>query len=132
MTLTNSLFDFVPTMALGHWLGLLSLLIGFNGLLVQQFFARRRLSRSSMRARRRQPLRTLARWADCFGLPTRKAIKALVGDYAVEIRRLRRERRKWMARWNVCLAWGFATWYVIRGPFDAVVQYLVKSIGRPG
>jgi hypothetical protein len=80
------------------------------------------------RRTRSAPLRGLARFADLFGLQTRKAIQALAGDYAVEVRRLRRERRRWMARWNVVLAWGYAAWYVLRSPVDWVVSYVLKSL----
>lgn len=80
------------------------------------------------RRRRSTPLRGLTRFADLFGLQTRKAIKSLAGDYAVEVRRLRRERRPWMARWSVVLAWGYALWYVFRSPVDWAVSYVLKSL----
>lgn len=77
---------------------------------------------------KRAPLRGLIRLADWLGLETRRAIKALAGDYAAEIRRLRRERRHWAAKWNHCLAWGYAVWYVFRSPFDMLVRYLVRAL----
>lgn len=80
------------------------------------------------RRTRSAPLRGLARFADLFGLQTRKAIQALAGDYAVEVSRLRRERRRWMARWNVVLAWGYAGWYVLRSPVDLAISYALKSL----
>ena len=51
-------------------------------------------------------LKSIEHFADCFGIPTRKAIKALAGDYAAEIKRLHDEGRTRAARWNRCLAWG--------------------------
>lgn len=72
--------------------------------------------------RRGPPLRGLVRFADWFGLDTRKAIKALAGDFSVEIRRLRRERRDYVANWNLILAWGYAIWYVFRAPFDFILN----------
>lgn len=90
---------------------------------------RKSLMRTTIRvvSRRKPPLRGLVRFADLFGLETRKAIKAMAGDYHVEIRRLRRERRWAMARWNAVLAWGYAGWFVLRSPVDKLTQYATKA-----
>lgn len=80
---------------------------------------RRRLSTTS---RSRPPLRSLVRIADLFGIGTRKAIKAMAGDYDVEIRRLRRERRSAAAKWNVMLAWGTALSILLRSPFTFLLK----------
>lgn len=82
--------------------------------------------------KRPPPLRGLTRFADLFGLADRKVVKAIAGDFDVEIRRLRRERRPWVARWNICLAWGCALWCVFRSPLDKAFRYAGKLLGGPG
>lgn len=74
------------------------------------------------------PLRRLIRVADLLPIPTRKAIKALAGDYMDEVQRLHGEGRPRMAQWNVVLAWGCAAWYLLRSPFDWVVSYVLKNL----
>lgn len=76
--------------------------------------------------RNRPPLRGLVKFADLFSIGTRKAIKAMAGDYDVEVRRLRRERRPAMAKWNVFLAWGTALGIVLRSP----LSFLIKAAKR--
>ncbi len=95
------------------------------------------LLRRRFAGRPRQPLRGLIRFADLFGLHSRRAIKELAGDYAVEVKRLRRERRYGMARWNSFLAWCYAGWYVLQAPVAWAVQVARKmlkgnSAGRAG
>lgn len=95
-------------------------------------FAMRLIMLQTVENQRRQKARTkplyeLFRFADLFGLPTRNAIKAMAADYSVEIRRIRRERRPWVARWNVGLAWCYAIWFILRSPADRLLQYLIKS-----
>lgn len=70
-------------------------------------------------------LEQLTKFADLFGLNLRKRLKALVGDYGVEIERLHRAGDYKMARWQKTLAWGYALWYVARGPIDMAVGYVV-------
>jgi hypothetical protein len=82
--------------------------------------------------RRESSLGTLARFAELFPASTAKAIRALAGDYDDRIRGLRRDHRNWAARWSVGLAWGCAMWYVLRWPFDAAYDRVMKSFGRPG
>lgn len=74
----------------------------------------------------------ISHFADWFGIPTRKAIKALAGDYEKEIARLWTEGRTRTARWNKALAWGYAFWYVARSPFDTIVRYVMKSFRGGG
>ncbi len=76
----------------------------------------------------RPPLRGLVHVADVLPIPTRKAIKAMAGDYVDEVRRLHAEGRPGMAKWNVVLAWGCAAWYVLRSPFDWIVSLLLKNL----
>lgn len=90
-----------------------------------------RRQRALARSQRRPPLRSLCRVADFFGLETRKAIKALAGDYEPEIRRLRRERRSHAARWNVILAWLYAIWMVLKSPWEWVVRHVLNALRRP-
>lgn len=86
------------------------------------------------RSKRKQTpnLRSLVRFADFFGLHTRKAIKALAGDFSAEVQRLKRARRPHMARWNVCLAWLYTFWIVAKAPMDMLLRYLVKAFGGIG
>ena len=74
-------------------------------------------------------LKGLIRFADLFGLGTRRSIKALAGDYDIEIRRLLRERRPHMARWNAGSAWGYALWSVLGAPSDRLVGFAIKLWG---
>ncbi|MDP2034178.1 MAG: hypothetical protein Q8K29_12270 [Polaromonas sp.] len=69
-------------------------------------------------------LNSIAEW---LPLGMRKKIKAMAADYADEIRCIhaRGEYRK--AQWNKRLAWGYAIWYVVRGPVDAVKDWLIAS-----
>ena len=46
----------------------------------------------------------------------------------MEVKRLHKEKRYRMAKWNVFLAWGYAIWYVLRGPWDFVRDVLVKAM----
>lgn len=71
-------------------------------------------------------LNRLRKLADFLPLPTRKAINALVGDYDVEIRRLRKAHRPKAASWNSMLAWGCALWIVLKFPLTKVLEYIVK------
>ena len=84
----------------------------------------RRLMREPSRA---PSLAGIYNFADFFGLDLRKRIKALAGDFEVEIIRLQSERRFKTAKWNKALAWGYAVWYVLRGPFDWIVETFIKS-----
>jgi hypothetical protein len=70
----------------------------------------------------------LMRLADWFGLALRKRLKAMLGDYDSEVRRLRGEGRPHAARWNAWLAHGCFWWYVLRGPADWLVEYLAGSV----
>lgn len=74
------------------------------------------------------PLKGLVKFADLFGLDTRKKIKAMAGDYAVEIRRLRRERRYFTAKWNCFLAWGYALWFAVWTPLERITTTVVKML----
>ena len=74
------------------------------------------------------PLIRISNFADFWGLNLRKRIKATAGDFDVEVRRLHKEKRFRMAKWNVILAWGYAIWYVLRGPYDLVKGALVKAL----
>jgi hypothetical protein len=76
----------------------------------------------------RPPLHGLVHVADALPIPTRKAIKALAGDYMHEVQRLQDEGRSRMAKWNVFLAWCCAAWYVLRSPFDWIVSLLLKNL----
>lgn len=77
---------------------------------------------------RRQPsLKGISNFADFFGLGLRKRIKAVAGDYEVEIKRLHKEKRYKTAKWNKALAWSYAIWYVLRGPVDWFAETLIKS-----
>jgi hypothetical protein len=76
----------------------------------------------------RSVLYALVRVADVLPIATRKAIKALAGDYMHEVQRLYSEGRPGMAKWNVCLAWCCAAWYVLRSPVDWVLAYVLKSM----
>lgn len=77
--------------------------------------------------RARASLKAMSHFADFFPLELRKRIKALAGDYEVEIKRLHKEKRYKTARWNKVLAWGYAIGYVLRGPFDWFAEALIKS-----
>lgn len=72
-------------------------------------------------------IKGILHFADFFGLATRKSIKAMAGDYDDEIRRIHADGRVWTAKYNKLLAWGYALWYVLRGPLDGAVQYLMGS-----
>ena len=85
-------------------------------------------SRNPQQRPERTPLGGLVRAADALPIPTRKAVKALAGDYMEEVRRLNDEGRPRMAKWNVYLAWGYAAWYVARSPFDWIVSLLIKNL----
>jgi hypothetical protein len=58
--------------------------------------------------RKTSPVRGIVRLADVFGLGLRREIKSMAADFEVEIKRLRRERRPAMARWNIVMAWATA------------------------
>ena len=58
--------------------------------------------------RKTSPVRGIVRMADILGLGLRREIKAMAAEFEVEIKRLRRERRPAMARWNIILAWATA------------------------
>lgn len=73
-------------------------------------------------------LNRVSNFADFWGLGLRKRIKAVAGDYDVEVKRLHKEKRYRMAKWNVVLAWGYAIWYVLRGPYDLVKGAMVKAL----
>lgn len=73
-------------------------------------------------------LKSITNFADFWGLGLRKRIKATAGDFDVEVKRLHKEKRFRMAKWNVILAWGYAIWYVMRGPYDLVKGALVKAL----
>lgn len=75
---------------------------------------------------RRLPLRGLVRLADFLPLPTRKKVRALAGDYDLEIRRLRRARRHSAATWNSALAWLIAIRIVLGAPVEWVLRVLLK------
>ncbi len=91
-------------------------------------------TRVQQRAKRKATpnLKGLVRFADFFGLPTRKAIKALAGDFSAEVLRLKRARRPYMARWNVCLAWLYTFWIILKAPGEMLVRYLVKTFSGIG
>ena len=63
------------------------------------------LTRRAPRNRKASPVRGIVRLADIFGLGLRREIKAMAAEFEVEIKRLHRERRPAMARWNIILAW---------------------------
>lgn len=73
-------------------------------------------------------LKRISDFADFWGLDLRKRIKATAGDFGVEVNRLHKEKRYRMAKWNVVLAWGYAIWYVLRGPYDLVKGALGKAL----
>lgn len=73
-------------------------------------------------------LRKLVLWADLMPLDLRKRLKAMAGDYSAEIARLQLEGRHKTANWNTVLAYGYAGWYVLRGPLDGVVGLLMKNL----
>ena len=79
-------------------------------------------------AARAPSLRGISNFADFWGLGLRKKIKAGAGEFDVEVKRLHKEKRYRMAKWNVVLAWSYAVWYVLRGPYDLVKDALVKAI----
>lgn len=86
-------------------------------------------NRRPPRARRRKPnLKNLTRFADFFGLGLRKRLKAMAGDFDAEISRLHKQHRYVAAKWNKCLAWSYAIWYVLRGPLDWARAALVKAL----
>lgn len=89
----------------------------------------RDIPRAQLKPRAKPPLKGLIRFADFTGLKTRKQIKAMAGDMDVEIRRLRKAHRRIAARWNVCMAWGYAMYYVARSPLDKLAAYLLHKIG---
>ena len=66
------------------------------------------LTGRSPSTRKSSPVRGIVRLADIFGLGLRREIKAMAAEFEVEIKRLRRERRPAMARWNIILAWATA------------------------
>lgn len=71
-------------------------------------------------------LKNISNFADFFGLELRKRIKAVAGDFEVEIQRLHKEKRFRTAKWNKALAWSYAFWYVIRGPIDWLAEAVIK------
>ncbi|QJW85206.1 hypothetical protein HK414_22560 [Ramlibacter terrae] len=114
----SALIDFAEGLTLVHVaVGLVSL---FSGILSGYLS-------SAARKGKFPSLHGLVRFADLFGLDLRKNLKALAGDYDAEIRRLHAEKRYRMAAWNKLLAWAFAFWYVLRGPFDAVIMWAIKA-----
>ena len=72
-------------------------------------------------------LQHISNFADLFGLGLRKKIKAMAGDFDLEIKRLHKAKRSKTAKWNKALAWGYAVWYVVRGPIDWLAENLIKS-----
>jgi hypothetical protein len=88
----------------------------------------RKLSALIERSARKPSLTALSNFADIFGLQIRKRIKALAGDYDEEIGRLYKQRQYKTAQWNRILAWGYAIWYVLRGPLDWVTDYLISAV----
>lgn len=70
----------------------------------------------------------ISNFADFWGLGLRKRIKACAGEFDVEVKRLHKEKSYRMAKWNVVLAWGYAVWYVVRGPWDWVFGALIKAL----
>ena len=87
-------------------------------------------ARGAARKSAHQPpsLLGISNFADFWGLGLRKRIKACAGELDVEVKRLHKEKRYRMAKWNVVLAWGYAIWYVLRGPYDLVRGALVKAL----
>ena len=74
-------------------------------------------------------LTAISRFADFFGLGLRKEIKAMVGDYDVEIKRIyTKEKRPLAAKWQVALAWGYTFWYVCKRPISVVWDYVFGSL----
>jgi hypothetical protein len=73
-------------------------------------------------------LNRVSNFADFWGLGLRKRIKAIAGEFDVEVKRLHKEKRFRMAKWNVVLAWGYSIWYVLRGPYDLMKGALVKAM----
>ena len=63
--------------------------------------------------------------ADFLPTALRKKVRAMVCDYDEQIRTLFKKKRYKAARWNQCMAWGFAIWYVLRGPTDAVFSWAI-------
>ena len=93
------------------------------------FLALKTVFGAAIKARNHHPsLKRISNFADFWGLGLRKRIKATAGDFDAEIRRLHKEKRFRMAKWNVILAWGYAIWYVLRGPYDLVKGALVKAL----
>lgn len=88
---------------------------------------RRRTARLNVRARAKPPLRSLIRIADFLGLKTRKAIKAMAGDFDPEIRRLSRAHRPIAARWNVALAWICAAQIVLQAPVEKLLSVIRRK-----
>lgn len=89
---------------------------------------KRKLSRATESRRRPPSLKRLANFADFWGFGLRKRIKAVAGEFDVELKRLHKEKRYGTAKWNVVLAWGYAIWYVLRGPYDMLKGALVKAL----
>jgi hypothetical protein len=102
--------------------------LGIPRLQLELAVLKRRLA--SRRNSRKLPpsLNHISNFADFWGLGLRKRIKATAGDFDVEVRRLHKEKRYRMAKWNVVLAWGYAIWYVLRGPYDMLKGALVKAL----
>lgn len=63
--------------------------------------------------------------ADFLPTALRKKVRAMVCDYDEQIRTLFKKKRYKAARWNQWMAWGFAIWYVLRGPTDAVFSWAI-------
>ena len=62
-------------------------------------------------------LTTAIRFADLFGLTLRKQIKAMVGDYVVEINRISNENRPLTAKWQVLKRPLTVIWDYVCAPF---------------
>lgn len=107
---------------------LLTVGVAACGVILGQLFDRVWRARTNQKPKPITPsLKSISNFADFFGLGLRKKIKAMAGDFDIEIQRLRKEKRFKTAKWNKALAWGYAVWYVLRGPFDWIVETFIKS-----
>ncbi len=105
------------------------MLFGFNFGLSLAVLSLKIIIRLATTNRKHAPsLKRISNFADFWGLGLRKRIKAVAGEFDVELKRLHKEKRYGMAKWNVILAWGYAIWYVLRGPYDMLKGALVKAL----
>ena len=100
----------------------------YTTLVLSEAILSRLVRRPRVRRKSAPSLQHILNFADFWGLGLRKRIKACAGEFDVEVNRLHKEKRYRMAKWNVVLAWGFAIWYVLRGPYDLVKGALVKAL----